>query len=330
MLASVRRLFSAQKRATASSSKSVIWVISIVVILVAADLYLMLYAIPGLWSWLSSGVGLSQVFFIAILALHIWILFSAYKKKHAVVFVLAVVYVLAALLLSRWFFNAEGQQTVKRYKAFQTVASVLTTANRFTQAASDSLAAIEGTSAMIVPAAETLYSVSVPLKYETVEIEHLRLEKGDRLVPMYISVTNVSLPGRFSTFPVTGLGAVAYYQENGNPFYLGVQNMPEAQSWILRHKSQDHSIADLFVRDDTQYEPFAKNDNSVFASLQMQLNRNWEWVRPPHVMLPADSAQPILLGANLQRETGHEGTRGSFRLIFRINRAIVGLTTPKP
>jgi hypothetical protein len=128
---------------------------------------------------------------------------------------------------------------------------------------------------------------------------------------------------------MTGLGAVQYYQEDGQPFYCVVTALRGADAWIIKHTSRDHSIMDLFVRNDERNQQYAKNDNSVFGSLQMQLNGNWEWVQPPLVLPAAESTQSIILGANLQRGVGHKGASGYFRLIFRISHPIVDSTTIK-
>lgn len=291
-----------------------------VVILLLVDWYIS-HAVPGLWSWFWSGTGTAQIFVVIVLALHVWTLYSVYKGRTKTVFLLIVCYVLASLLLSRWFFNPEDQSTVKRYKAYESVSTVLVNARKLTQASSDSLWAKENpgstSGGIILPDGE-IYSVVVPLRDDAVEIETLRLNEGDRIVPLYSLVVNARLPGKFSKLNLTGLGAVEYYQQNGKPFYMGVQNMPEAIVWIGDHENHDYSFTDFFVRNDEQYQPFAKNDNSVFASLQMQLNGNWEWVHAPLILPPADSAQPIILGANLQRGIGHEGASGYYRLVFKI------------
>jgi len=301
--------------------KNVLWVTFTLAILVLADWYIP-YTVPDLWSWFASGTGIAPIFVVFVFALHVWAVYATYKRKPKTVFLLILCYVLASLLLSRWFFNPEDQNAMKRYKAYEPCSTALVSARKLTQASSDSLWAKENsgsTSGGIIRPDGEIYSVVVPFRYDAVEIETLRLNVGDRLVPLYSLVVNARLPGQFSKLNLTGLGAVQYYQENGKPFYMGVQNMPEAIVWIGGHKSHDYSFTDFFVRNDEEYQPFAKNDNSVFASLQMQLNGNWEWVHAPLILPPADSTQPIILGANLQREVGHEGVSGYYRLVFYIN-----------
>jgi|GEM_PF-3851412 len=294
-------------------------------------------------SWAGSFLGgptiLAKLFYAAALFGFALALID-YKnvKKMALKAVFWTVGILVSLLLVMVLFPSQFRQAsfagdkeieVKVYKAYEPVSTVMVDAARFTQAVSDSFARTESPhpdsafSEIYIRPSDTLYYVMVPFRREAVEVRNMRLEKGDRLDPLFTIVINPYLPGKFHNLTLTGLGAVEAIQTNGRPLYLGVQNMPAAKNWIARHTTHDHSISDLFVRNDPLYTPFAKNDNSVFASLQMQLNGNWEYVLPPLIFPPADSAQPILLGVNLQRGVGHESAGGWYRLVFRIQHPLV-------
>jgi uncharacterized membrane protein len=295
-------------------------------------LYIVVVYFVFLKSWAGSFLTgpsiLAKMFTFAVVLAYIVVLTSyrdiAKMVKRSVYITIGLV---LALLVARAMFPSQFKvrEAVKAYQAPQPTGTYLTRAIPLTQAVMDSVVnkntfgPSTGRSNFRIPEGGA-YLVKIPLGVENVTIENVGLEKaGDRLVPLYLTVVNVRLPFPYDTSDVTARGVVKYYQKDGSPYWLSIQEMPEALAWIRSHTSQDRNFGDLFVRNDERTVPFAKNDHSFFCSLQELLNNSWQPVQPPLVMPPVDFAQPIVLGVNLQRGT-HANASGCFWLIFQISR----------
>lgn len=262
--------------------------------LVVLDAIFILYFFSWGTEFIFGGSILAKLILVYVLAMHILILFNHKDNKKMLKLVLWYIGVVAVILiLVRMFapehFSAEAaaeeEHRIKSYKAYTGISY-------------DEVSALQR--------ADGRYQVEIPLSKRAVKIRNLFLRQDEHFIPVEMFAdTSISYPGTLDSLRKGPLGAVKSYQVNGKPIYLSVQDIPGIRVWLHRNAGKYCTL----------------NDESAYASVQLQLNGYWEWVRPGEYMPPTTYFQPIILGTNLpidSPEMGHAAARGYYILVFDI------------